>query len=54
MKINAPTKMVFYISAILAIVGIIFFFVPAVKAYAFFVLLAGFVLLFLGNTLKGF
>lgn len=54
MKVNAPTKNVFYISAILVIVSIVMFFIPSVKDYAFFVTLIGYILLFLGNTLKGF
>ena len=54
MKINPPTKNVFYISAILAVASIVMFFIPSVKDYAFFVALIGYILLFLGNTLKGF
>jgi hypothetical protein len=47
---------VFWISAILALIGLIAFFVtiPFLSDYAFFVVLIAYILLFLGNTLKGF
>ena len=54
MKINPPTKNVFYISLVIAILSVVAFFVPSFKEYAFFVALVAYVLLFLGNTLKGF
>ncbi len=54
MRLNPPTKNVFWISVILAVLGLVFFFVPAVSAYAFWVLVIAYVLLALGNTLKGF
>ena len=55
MKINAPTKNVFWISAVLAVLGLAGLLgVTALAAYAPWLLVAGYVLLFLGNTLKGF
>ncbi len=56
MKLSAPKKIVFLISVILAILAIVATFVtiPFVSDNAFWVLTAGFVLLFLGNSLKGF
>lgn len=54
MNITPPTKNVFYASAIVAVLGLIFYFVPAVAGFAFWVVLVAYVLLFLGNTMKGF
>ena len=56
MKLNPPTKVVFWISTILAILGIIATVVtiPFVSGFAFWFVAAGFVLLWLGNTMKGF
>jgi uncharacterized membrane protein HdeD (DUF308 family) len=53
MTLNAPKAITFWISVILAIVGVVFFFVPAVAVYAIWLLLVGFVLLMLGNIVKG-
>jgi hypothetical protein len=56
MQINPPTKVVFWISAIVAIVGLVFNFVNSdiIQGIAVYVVFAAYVLLFLGNTLKGF
>lgn len=56
MKLNSPTKMVFWISTILAVLGIIAFFItiPFVSNFAIWFVVAGYVLLWLGNTMKGF
>jgi len=56
MRLNAPKKMVWMISIILAVVGIIGFFItiPFVTAYAFWFVAVGWLLLFLGTALKGF
>jgi hypothetical protein len=56
MQLNPPTKVVFWISAIVAVVGLIFNFlgVDILKDFAIYVVFVGYVLLFLGNTLKGF
>lgn len=54
MRLNQPTKTVFWISVIIAVAGLVLFFIPAAKDFAVFVALAAYVLLALGNTLKGF
>ena len=56
MQLNPPTKVVFWISAIVAVVGLIFNFVGVeiLKDIAVYVVFFGYFLLFLGNTLKGF
>jgi uncharacterized membrane protein HdeD (DUF308 family) len=54
MMLSPPKQIVFYISVLLAVVGVIAFFVPAIEAYSFWVLLVGYVLLALGNAVKGF
>ena len=54
MKLTPPTKNVFWISVVLAALGLVFYFVPAVAGYAFWVVLVGYVLLALGNAMKGF
>jgi Co/Zn/Cd efflux system component len=56
MKLNPLTKVVFYISILLAIAGLVFNFITAwiFHDIAIYVVLAGYVLLFLGNVLKGF
>ena len=56
MRINPPTKVVFYSSLVVAVVGLIFNFLGGdiFPAVAIWVVFFGYVLLFLGNTLKGF
>jgi uncharacterized membrane protein HdeD (DUF308 family) len=53
MKLSTPKNITFWIAVILAVLGVIFFFIPAVASYAFWLLLVGFVLLALGNLLNG-
>jgi hypothetical protein len=55
MKLSAPKKWVFWVSVILAALAFLgtLVSIPVVSAYAFWVLLIGFVLLALGNALKG-
>ena len=50
---TAPKAITFWIAVILAIIGLVFFFLPAVAAYAFWVLLVAFLVLFLGCLIKG-
>lgn len=56
MRLNPPTKNVFWISVVVAVIGLVArlglvgFLVP----YAFWLMLVAFVLLVLGNTMKGF
>ena len=56
MRLNAPKQIVFYLSVLLVVIGLIFNFigVPLLSMIAIYVVLAGYVLLFLGNVLKGF
>ena len=55
MKLTPPTKNVFYISVVLAVLGLLgtFVTIPFVSAYAFWFVLVAYVVLFLGNTMKG-
>jgi hypothetical protein len=56
MKLSTPTKLVFWLSTVLGVLGILgnFITLPLIGAYSFWLLAAGFVLLWLGNVLKGF
>ena len=56
MKLTPPTKNVFYVSVLLAVLGILgsFISIPFVTAYAFWFLVVAYVVLFLGNIMKGF
>mgnify|MGYP001092777452 CR=1 FL=1 len=56
MKLSSPTKMVFWIATILAALGLLgsLITLPFVSQFAIWLLVAGFVLLWLGNTMKGF
>ena len=53
MKLNAPKKVTFWIAVALAILGLLFFFIPFVGVAAFWLLLIGFIVLMLGNLVKG-
>jgi len=53
MRLNAPKVITFWIAVALAILGLLFFFIPAVAAFAFWLLLIGFIVLMLGNFVKG-
>ena len=56
MQFKIPTNMVFYISIVLAVLGLIgaFVAIPVISTLAFWFILAAFVLLALGVTLPGF
>ena len=54
MRLTPPTKNVFYASVVVAVLGLVFYFVPSVADYAFWAVLVAYVLLALGNALKGF
>lgn len=57
MRLTPPKKIVFWISLILAVLGLVAFFVPALQLFAgieFWLVLVAYVLLALGNTVKGF
>ena len=56
MRITRPTKPVFWISVILAGLGILgsIIPIPVVSGYTFIFVVLGYILLFLGVVLKGF
>ncbi len=56
MSLSPPTTMVFVVSIVLAILAVIGTFTPLpfITANAFWVAIAGYVLLALGNILRGF
>jgi hypothetical protein len=51
MKLSTPKNITFWIAVILAVVGVILFFIGS--SFAFWLVLVGFVLLALGNLLNG-
>lgn len=55
MKLSAPTTLVFWIAVVLAALSVLSFFIaiPIITQYQYATLLIGFVLLMLGNLLKG-
>ena len=53
MRLSAPKKIVFWISVILVLVGALGFFVEALEDLQVLFFLVGYVLLALGNILKG-
>lgn len=56
MRFNPPTKVTFYISVFLALLGLVGFFmptVPVVGAFAFWFLFVGYAYLVLGLFVKG-
>ena len=56
MKLTPPTKNVFWLATVVAGAGLVskFVAVPFVSANAFWFVAVGFVLLWLGNAMKGF
>jgi len=56
MKLTPPTKNVFYVSVVLAVLGLIaqFGVLGFLAPYAFWLVVVAYVLLALGNTMKGF
>ncbi len=54
MKLTPPKKNVFWISTVLSALGLVANFVPSVSGYAFWLVLIGNVLLWLGNAMTGF
>lgn len=55
MKLQKPKNITFYISVVLAVLGVLgtLVTIPVISGFAFWLVLAGFVLLALGNLLKG-
>lgn len=58
MNLSAPTKPVFLISLVLAIVAVVLLLAPTIMlslaANAFWILLVGYVILLLGNLIRDF
>jgi hypothetical protein len=58
MKVNAPTKLVWFLSIVLAVLGIVFYIInPEGVLFGdshLWLVVAGWVLMFLGTILKGF
>ncbi|NPV56881.1 MAG: hypothetical protein HPY76_09480 [Anaerolineae bacterium] len=54
MRLTPPKAIVFWISVILGVVGIILNFVAPQAGYALWVVAVGWLLLVLGNAVKGF
>ncbi len=56
MKLTPPAQNVFWISVVVAVVGLIakFGFIAFLTPFAFWLVLVAFVLLALGNAMKGF
>lgn len=54
-KLNRPKAITFWIAVILVVIGVLAALgtIPALAAYAFWMVVAGFVLLAFGNLLKG-
>ena len=56
MKLTPPTKNVFYVSVVLAVLGLVgqYVSIPFVSAYNFYFVLVAYIVLFLGNVMTGF
>jgi len=54
MKLSAPKKIVWLISLVLAVLGVVFSFAGILTDYNFWIVVVAYVLLFLGTVLKGF
>jgi hypothetical protein len=56
MKLSAPKKNTFWVATVLAVLGVVGQLVdlPVVSQFAFWFVVVGFVVLWLGNTQKGF
>jgi hypothetical protein len=56
MRLTPPKRVVFYLSVLFAAAGLIGYFVDLtfLSSNAFFLLAVGYILLFLGNAVKGF
>ncbi len=56
MKLTPPTKNVYWIATVLAVLGLLgtFVSIPFVSVYAFWFVVVAFVLLWLGVSMKGF
>lgn len=53
MKLSEPKVLTFSIAVLLGIIGLVIYFLPTLTIYAFWLVLAGLIVLVLGNFLKG-
>lgn len=55
MKLSAPKNVTFWVAVVIALIGLLASFgvVPGFGAYAFWLVVVGFVVLALGNLMKG-
>jgi hypothetical protein len=55
MKLSAPKQGTFWVAVILALLGLVgsFVAIPVVSQYAFWLVVIGFIVLFLGNVMEG-
>jgi hypothetical protein len=55
MRLNAPKQITWWISLIIEVIGVLAYFIaiPVLSGIVFWILLVGFVLLFLGTFVKG-
>ena len=53
MKLQKPKVITFILTLILAVLGLVAFIVPATRDYSFWLMLIAYVLLAVGNLLKG-
>jgi hypothetical protein len=53
MKLSPPKQITFWIAVALAVVGVIFNFVPGLTGFAIWLVLVAFILLALGNLIHG-
>lgn len=56
MRLNPPKKMTWYLSLILAVISLVSFFVviPVLSGVSYWIMGAAWLILFLGNFIKGF
>jgi len=54
MKLSAPKKLVWFISVVLAVLGVVLSLLGVFSPYNFWIVVVAWVLLFLGTVLKGF
>ncbi len=56
MKLSAPKKVTFWVAVVVAVVGVIasLVTVPVLSGFAFWLVVIAFIILLLGNLVKGF
>lgn len=56
MELSEPKQITFWIAVVLAVLGILanLVTIPVLSGFAFWLVVIGFIILFLGNILKGF